>query len=307
MSKKIQPEHDELFRKAMEFPEAVREFLDEYLPDDVKALIDINSCHLENESFIEENLENSIGDVLLSAKYGDEDGYIYIMIEHQSQPHKFMALRMFKYMLNIMDRHITRYPNAKKLPLIYPMIFYNGKQKYNVSRNLWDLFERGDKAKAFWSGDHQVVNLNDIPDEEFKKRPWAGTMAFLMKYIRSPKLLQKWREIACNLPALETVANGLDYIKLMVRYTLTMISKDDTMSLKDLILKSLKLNKGEEVMITAAQYLRQEGGREALREKMHMLAIEMLEDGMDIAKIAKFTKLSVQEISSIKKKNAKCA
>ena len=155
--------------------------------------IDKTTLQIENESFIETDLSEKITDVLFSAKINDQKSYIYTLLEHQSTPDHMMAYRLFKYMLCICNRHMKQYPEDKKLPLVYPMIIYNGRKKYNVVRNIWDLFENKDLAKKFWSDeDYKLINLQDIPDEEIKERVWWGLVEFFMKHIHEKNLAKRW-------------------------------------------------------------------------------------------------------------------
>ncbi|MCC8416610.1 MAG: Rpn family recombination-promoting nuclease/putative transposase, partial [Rickettsia endosymbiont of Gnoriste bilineata] len=115
-----------MFRKSMENPIVAQEFLATHLPKDVLALIDSTTVKLEKDSFIESDLSETISDVLFSVKFNDQDGYIFLLLEHQSTVDKMMAFRLFKYMINICDLYLTTNPKAKSLPLIYPLIIYNG-------------------------------------------------------------------------------------------------------------------------------------------------------------------------------------
>ena len=101
------PKHDQLFRKSLENPIVAYELLQAHLPQEVLEIIDTSTLKLEKESFIEPDLSASIADVLFSVKFNDTDGYIYLLLEHQSTPEHFMAFRLFKYMINICDRHLT--------------------------------------------------------------------------------------------------------------------------------------------------------------------------------------------------------
>ena len=161
----IKPPHDNLFRGALENPMVAEEFFRTHLPANVYSMIDKTTLQIENESFIEKDLQEKITDVLFSAKINGQESYIYTLLEHQSTPDPMMSYRMLKYMLCICDRHMKQYPEKKKLPLVYPMIIYNGRKKYNVARNIWDLFEHKDLAKQFWSDeDYKLINLQEIPD-----------------------------------------------------------------------------------------------------------------------------------------------
>src|SRR5690606_30291324 len=208
----IRPRHDEFIKKAFENPMVAREFFDSYLPKNIKSLLDFDTLNLQKESFIDQSLKNSFSDILFSVNFGNTKGYLYILLEHQTKPDHFMALRLFKYMINIIDRHQIENPNDKQLPLIYPLIFYSGKRKYNASRNLWDLFTNPTLAKDFWVSDHQLINLHEIPDNQLKERIWAGTMQFFMKHIMERDLIKKWEEITGILPEFTKVEVGYDYI-----------------------------------------------------------------------------------------------
>lgn len=194
----IKPKHDKLFRKALENPMVAHEFFDAHLPSSVRGVIDLNSLKMEKESFVEQNLRSSISDILFSVKCADSDGYVYLLTEHQSRSDHFMAFRLLKYITNIMDRHKALHPKAKHLPFIFPIVFYNGKQKYNAPMNLWDLFEDKHKklAKEVWTNDYCLINVQDIPDEEFKTRAWSGIMEFFLKNIWNREILKKFDAIA---------------------------------------------------------------------------------------------------------------
>ena len=65
MSDKIK--HDKFFQKALSNPIVAREFFEEYLPPEIKALFSPTTLTLENDSFIEPSLKESITDVLYFA------------------------------------------------------------------------------------------------------------------------------------------------------------------------------------------------------------------------------------------------
>ena len=126
--------HDAVFRKSMENPIVAKEIFNAHLPVEVKSLINTDTLKLEKESFVEKNLKAKISDVLFSVKTEAGDAYLYLLLEHQSSPDHWMALRLFRYMINICDRYRTLNKKATQLPLIYPMIFYNGTEEYNAPR-----------------------------------------------------------------------------------------------------------------------------------------------------------------------------
>ena len=255
------PKHDELFRKSLENPLVANEFITTHVPSDIIKLIDIKTLKLEKDSFIEPTLTSRISDVLFSAKFDNQDGYIYLLLEHQSSPDHFMSFRLFKYMLSICDRYIINNPKSRELPLIYPLILYNGTKTYNSPRNLWALFNKPLLAKKFWTQDYKLVNVHEIPDEEFKTRIWSGILEFFLKHIHERQLLKRWQEISDLLPELAKVSFGKDYIELIMFYTLTKIDKDDKIELEKLMIEKLNPQTGEQIMKSLARYW-EDGGIE---------------------------------------------
>ena len=309
------PKHDQLFRKSLENPIVAYELLQAHLPQEVLAIIDTSTLKLEKESFIEHNLTASIADVLFSVKFNGNDGFIYLLLEHQSSPDHFMAFRLFKYMVNICDQYMTRHPKTKNLPLIYPLIIYNGTKSYNAPRNLWDLFNNEILAKKFWTEDHKIVNVHDIPDEEFKTRIWSGILEFFLKHRHEKQLLKRWQEIADILPELTKISIGYDYIEMILHYTLTSIDKNDKIELEKMLINTLNQEKGEDLMTSLAQAWKEEGieigildgvkigKQEGIKlgkaEGKAELIQMMLNTGNSVDDIAKVTGLSVDEIQKL--------
>lgn len=295
--------HDQIFRKSMENPLVSHEFLATHLPKDILALMDISTVKLENTSFVELDLTDKYSDVIFSAKFNNTDGYIYLLLEHQSTADPFMALRLFRYMLNICDRYLTENQQAKYLPIIYPLIYYNGIQNYNVSRNLWNLFQSPQLAREFWTNDYQLVNVHEIPDEELKKRTWSGILDFFMKHINERELLNRWQEIAYMLPEIINVNIGYDYIEMLLCYTLTKIDQSDKMKLEKLLTSKLSQETGAKIMGSLAHHWEQIGEARGEAKGIQIGKIEvakkMLAKGSDPAFISTITGLDENFILSL--------
>ena len=307
------PKHDEIFRKSMENPIVAKEFLATHLPKDVLALIDSTSLKLEKDSFIEPDLSETISDVLFSVKFNDQDGYIFLLLEHQSTVDKMMAFRLFKYMINICDRYLTTNPKAKSLPVIYPLIIYNGKKKYNASLNIWNLFSHPDLARGFWTNDYQLINVHDIPDEELKKKIWSGILLFFLKHIHERQLLKRWQEISHLLPKLSKITIGYDHIRNLLSYTLTFIEQSDKIELEKILKNSLTKEKGEELMPSIAQVWKEEGIQIGVQDGIRIgeargeargeakLIKMMINNGSSIEEVARITGLSITKIKELLK------
>lgn len=208
--KKNRLKHDEVIRGAFENPIVAQEFFETYLPPHIKTLFSFETLKMEKDNFVERSLRKSIVDILFSAKFNNEDGYLYLLLENQSTPDYYMALRLFKYMFKIAEYH-KKATKSKKFPFVYPVVFYNGVQNYNAPTNLWELFENSELVKTTWTNDYQLINVQNISDEKLKEKAWSGILQFFLKHIHEQDLLKRWQEVADLLPEIIKVNIGIDY------------------------------------------------------------------------------------------------
>ena len=88
---------------------------------------------------------------------------------------------MLKYIIAICTRYLKKHPKAKTLPLIFPLVFYNGVEKYSAPLSIYDLFSSPSLAKDYLAS-YKLIDVTQIDDDELKAKRWAGTMAFFMKH-----------------------------------------------------------------------------------------------------------------------------
>jgi predicted transposase/invertase (TIGR01784 family) len=306
------PRHDEIFRKALENPIAAKEFISAHAPKELLEVIDLDSLNnLEKEKYITSDLINSSSDVLFSVNFKRTNWQAFFLVEHQSTVDNLIAYRMLKYKMSILERYLVVNPETKYLPLICPILVYNGDKKYNAPLSFWELSNFPNLAKKYWSEGYKLVNVNDINVEELKKRPWSGILEYFLKNIRSKKILKNWEEISDILPKLAEVKIGMDYISLFLYYTLTVLDKNDKMELEKFLINILNKQKGEELMGSLAQHWKDEGIEIGIQKgKAQGLAEgevrgeaklirKMLKGGMNINLVSKHLGISVKEIEKM--------
>ena len=75
--------------------------------------------------------------------------YIYILIEFQSTVDPFMALRVLNYITNFYMDYIANHKQVRKLPAVFPIVLYNGEDRWTAPINLSDLIEQTPSLGAF--------------------------------------------------------------------------------------------------------------------------------------------------------------
>lgn len=100
--------HDAVFKHLLSQRATARDFLSIHLPKHLREQCDLRTLQLESGSFIEEDLRASHSDILYSLKTQHGEGYIYILIEHQSSPDRHMAFRLMRYAIAAMQRTLIK-------------------------------------------------------------------------------------------------------------------------------------------------------------------------------------------------------
>ena len=297
------PPSDALFKKIMENKVAAQEFLEYYLPADFKALIDLSDLKVEKESYVDETLKRNLSDIVYSVKTKDnEKAFVYVLVEGQSTSDHWIALRLWKYMLLLSERHKSK---KDRLQLIAPIVFYHGSKKYDAPRNLWDLFTEPAIAKRLLTKDYQLIDLQNMPDDEIKKKEHLGMLEYFLKNIHLRDMLKLWEDFLKQFDKAILIdrERGYVYIKQLLLYTDSKVPEDKQQELSNLIIEHL--SDGENLMRTIAQKYIDEGiekGKaEGIQEGVIKTIVNMLKKKADIHFISEVTGYTTQQITNLKK------
>ncbi|KQN54943.1 Rpn family recombination-promoting nuclease/putative transposase [Erwinia sp. Leaf53] len=289
--------HDATFKAFLTHPETAREFIELHLPAEYRAVCDLSSLKLESGSFVERSLHAFYSDVLYSLKTRTGDGYIHVLIEHQSTPDKMMAFRMMRYAVAAMQRHLEA--GHRALPLVIPILFYTGKRSpYPHSTNWLQAFDDPQLAGRLYSGDFPLVDVTVIPDDEIMNHRSMAALTLIQKHIHQRDLAELLDRLATILIAGHIT--GQQLVTLINYITQAGEAKDAEAFLRGL---AQKVPQHEEELMTIAQQLEQKGLEKGL-EKGILLGEQKgrLESKLEIAGrllLSGMPRVSVQELTGL--------
>lgn len=191
--------HDMAFKQLLTHPNTARDFMQLHLPAELQAVCDFKTLKLESGSFVEESLRPYYSDVLYSLRTNSgDDGYIHVLIEHQSTPDKHMAFRLLRYAVAAMQRHLDA--GHKKLPLVIPVLFYMGKRSpYPYSTRWLDEFSDPAQAEKLYSSGFPLVDITVIPDEEIVGHRSMAALTLLQKHVQHRDMAEMLDSLAAVL------------------------------------------------------------------------------------------------------------
>ncbi|MDR5611376.1 Rpn family recombination-promoting nuclease/putative transposase [Arsenophonus sp.] len=195
MNKKFTPTpHDSIFKQFLSEKETAKDFFDIWLPDEIKALCDLDSLKVESGSFVDSEMKNYQSDILYSVNTKKGNGYIYVLIEAQSTPDKLIAWRLMRYSMAAMQKHLEQ--GNKKLPLVFPILFYCGEQSpHPYSTNWLDCFHDRKLAERIYTNPFRLADVTTLDDGEIMKHKRMALLTLIQKHIRRRDMTELMNEI----------------------------------------------------------------------------------------------------------------
>ncbi|MBS0359568.1 MAG: Rpn family recombination-promoting nuclease/putative transposase [Proteobacteria bacterium] len=290
--KKVTSPHDKFFKSAMANIRVAKEFFEEHLPHYLRDKVDLDTLRPSPNSYIQESLQATLSDVLYQVQIAGEEAYLYILCEHQSSADPLMPFRIWQYTVGIWSDHLKQ-TKSKRLPLVVPIVFYNGRKPYSGSRHIRDLINApSELITQVLQDPFHLVDTHTLEDTRLQEQLWAGLMAFVMKHIYTRDIINYIKQIAPELQKLEVIGGGSDYIVLLLNYVLTQGETAQAKALLEFVEHELSPQVGEKIMTIAEQFIEQgkkygiqeginrgidQGITQGIRQGQHTIFIRQLE------------------------------
>ena len=294
--------HDALFKTFLTHPDTARDFMEIHLPKDLRELCDLDSLKLESASFVDEKLRALHSDILWSVKTREGDGYIYVVIEHQSREDIHMAFRLMRYSMAVMQRHIE-HDKRQPLPLVIPMLFYHGSRSpYPWSLCWLDEFADPTTARKLYTAAFPLVDITVVPDDEIVQHRRVALLELIQKHIRQRDLMELIDQLVVLL--VTECANDSQITALLNYILLT----GDEARFKAFISELIRrMPHHRERIMTIAERIHNDGwllGRERGRkegkvEGERSLLRLLLQNGADPEWIQRYTGLSAEQMQAL--------
>ncbi|WP_194207886.1 Rpn family recombination-promoting nuclease/putative transposase [Superficieibacter sp. 1612_C1] len=293
--------HDAIFKTFLSRVETARDFIMLHLPPALLRLCNLDTLQLASGSFLEENLRSYYSDILYSLKTTRGEGYIHVLIEHQSSPDKHMAFRLMRYAIAAMQRHLDA--GHDTLPLVIPILFYQVRRSpYPWAMNWLEDFTDPQLACQIYSHDFTLVDITTIPDDDIMQHRSMAALTLIQKHIRQRDLAQLLDKLA-SLLLMEHIDR--QQVVALVNYMLqTSETQNATVFLRKLAQRVPR--HGDELMTMAEQLENiglmkgiEKGKQAGEREATLKIARAMLENGLEDQAIVKMTGIAIEELRQL--------
>ena len=267
--------HDAFFRQLLAQPATAAEFIENYLPAEVVAVLDLTKLQPEKDSFIDARLRKHMSDLLYSVplKSGGR-AYLYLLFEHKSQPDKQARLQLLRYMTRIWEQEWRK---SRHLSPIVPILFYHGQPPWSISTEFADLVEPPEVLAQYTPHFHHLLtDLSSYSDEEVRGEVWLRANLLVLKHIFDPSLGAQLPQILGLLHTLAQQESGLEMLRTILVY-IAEANQSVSESEFEQGVAAVASPKGASLMTTLAQKWEEQGRVKGRVEGR----VEGLEEGLE--------------------------
>jgi len=306
--KEVKTPHDSVVQKFLQENETVKSLFQEYLPQEILSLLDLDTLEFMKEKFVDEALAKFYSDFLYKVKFTDHmEGFIYLLLEHKSTSYRFTGLQALKYMVRIWDEYLLNNEGVKYLPPVIPVVLYHGRTKWKTDTRFTALFKVPTVLKKFIPNfRYRLLDINKVPDEEINGVAVLKILLMSLKYIFKKDLKDKLPEILKLFQEVKNKNSVFDYLVALLTYlgssAVNLTEEDIEVSVSEVF------EQGGKIMATIAEKWlnkgkeegKEEGIKEGKKEGKWEMILNLLREGLPVDIIAKTSGFSADQIKQYK-------
>jgi predicted transposase YdaD len=226
LKKQLNTPHDKLFRAVLQRPGNAASELRKALPAWINAEVDWDRLELCPGVFLSDRLEQRETDLLFRARFRDREELVYLLLEHQSRPDRWMPIRISEYVLAIWNKH-RKEDSGASLPMVIPVVVHSGHKhpRWDAATELSELLApEGKRLFGPWLSnqwfvldDVALLHVDDLLSSGLEP---AVVLVFVLHKIApgNPRVLEDLAKLDRLLSKLLTTENGADDLQTAATY-----------------------------------------------------------------------------------------
>lgn len=302
--KKQKYTHDSAFKSVFQDLDAVKEFIDNFLPHEIAVLINKDNLTPDSGTYLTKSLRQRFSDSVFVTTTKNKTIALALLFEHKYDKSGILPLQIFNYYSGIWDRDIK---NGKPLTYIIPIVIYHGDEKEDY-KPLYSYFKVKIEEFRPFIPDFKCLflNLNQQDDKIFHHLTNNNALKglFLMfKYINNTGLLIK------NFPEIIKFASGNQKFRVQLDQLLLYLLNNSEINSDqiEIIADSLEDQEQKKIIMTGAKTFREVAEEKGIKKGIEkgiekgrvILVRNAWKKGYSKHQIADFTDLPLNRIEEL--------
>ena len=195
MEKERMP-HDPAYKQFFSNPEMVESLLRDFVPADFIADLDFSTLERCSGSYVTDDLRERHDDIVW--RVGWKKGswcYVALLLEFQSTPDYWMALRTLSYttllLLDLVKTGAVR--EHEGLPPVFPIVIYNGSKAWKAPQEVSALFAPMPESLKFYCPQHRHFLLDEsrVPKDELDRSQGLAAQLLRLERAQDPEQVRQ--------------------------------------------------------------------------------------------------------------------
>ena len=188
--------HDLSYRLLFSERRLVEELIGGFFKDAWAKRLDFTTLERMSSAYVSDDLQSREGDMVWKLRFDDgRPVYICLLLEFQSTPDPYMAVRMMGYEALFFQELIRRrelLPGGT-LPLVIPVVLYNGKKPWWPALDVADLIESVDPEadELRPHAKYRVIDERSYPLAELESLRNVAAVLFWLEKTSEPADVQR--------------------------------------------------------------------------------------------------------------------
>jgi hypothetical protein len=187
------PDHDALYHRLFSHPGMVAQLLREFVAGPWLDELDLDAMERMNAKFHAETTERRDGVMIWRIpRRGGGDTYLVLLLEFQSTPDHWMALRALVY-AGLLWQHLVkeqRLPADGRLPPVLPVVVYNGDRRWAAPVALHALIGLPEDSPLWrWQPDmrYHMIDEGAFGEADLERRDALPALLFRLESSPDPQ------------------------------------------------------------------------------------------------------------------------
>ncbi|MEZ4867399.1 MAG: Rpn family recombination-promoting nuclease/putative transposase [Caldilineaceae bacterium] len=320
--------HDSGYKRLFGNKTIFRQLFETFVEEPWVPRLDFDRAERLDKSFVSEHYKETEADIIYKVPLRDADQVIYLclLIEFQSDVQRFMSLRSLQYKCNFYMDFVLSNKNVRGLllPAMFPLVLYNGDDKWTAPDNIDQLIETEIDLGAYGLHfEHFVIAENEYGKEWLAKIDNIIATLFLAEaHYDLPLLMERLLTLYDTEPDRQAIKLFINWFRQLAAHgrldesDFAQIEEQDLTreEVKSMLVKALEREremiydsgKQEGIDIGKKEGIdigKQEGidigKKEGIAERNREVAQAMVTNGFPLPTIADLLALSVAEVTAL--------
>ena len=137
----ISQPHDKYFHRVFSNEQDAASLLRSCVPGPLAGTLNWSTLTHQSGRFVADDWRGNETDLLFSVERVSTQTpvLVYVLLEHQSTPDRWLRLRLLGYCVQVWQQWQRQHTEEERLPLLVPLVFYQGAQRWRYEREFADL------------------------------------------------------------------------------------------------------------------------------------------------------------------------